>query len=75
MLAVMEPATWEGAAFQMGNTPATWQAHYNPQHRMRAMQGAVETNATFTERVRGDQEEEVRPILVARCSGRKRRAG
>ncbi len=74
MLAEMEPAAWEGAAYQMGNTPATWQAHYNPQHRMRTMQGAVETNATFTERMRRGQDLEIRPIMVARVQGRKRRA-
>ena len=39
----------------MGNTTRTWQAHYNPMHRQRAMQEAVENQATFTEGVmRGD---------------------
>ncbi len=74
MLAEMEPATWEGAAYQMGNTPATWQAHYNPRHRMRTMQGAVESNAIFTERMVGGQDQETVPIMVARVQGRKRRA-
>ena len=75
MLAEMDPSTWEGAAYQMGNTPATWQAHYNPLHRRRAMQGAVENNAIFMERARRAQpqgQDATVPIMVMR--GRKRRA-
>jgi hypothetical protein len=76
MLAEMDPSTWEGAAYQMGNTPQTWQAHYNPKHRKRAMQGAVESNATFRERVGGAQPQPLgtsASIMVMRHGSKKRR--
>ncbi len=75
MLAEMDPSTWEGAAYQMGNTPTTWQAHYNPQHRLRTMQAAVESNAVFTQRRREAQQQaavDVGPILVVPPHKRQR---
>jgi hypothetical protein len=66
----MDPSTWEGAAYQMGNSLRTWEAHYNPQQRMRAMQGAVDTNDVFTQRVR-EAQPAVDPIMMV--GGRKRK--
>lgn len=71
----MDPSTWQGAAYQMGNSPQTWQLHYNPLQRAREMQGAVETNAALIERMReGAQDEEpIEPIMVVRELKRRRR--
>jgi hypothetical protein len=80
LLAEMDPSTWEGAAYQMGNTPATWQMHYNPQQRLRAMQGAVDSNAAFTQRMREAQQQAQPdgaspvPIMVVPLAKRKRGA-
>lgn len=71
----MDPSTWEGAAYQMGNTPTTWQQHYNPLHRMRAMQAAVDSNAEFSGRMREAQPEgalAAAPILLIRETKRRR---
>lgn len=72
MLAEMDPTVWEGAAYQMGNTPQTWQAHYAPQKRLRDMQAAVAINAAFIERVREGQGP-VDPIMMV--GGNKRKKG
>jgi len=44
----MDRSTWEGAAFVMGNSTKQWQASYNPNHKRRAIQGAVGAHASFT---------------------------
>ena len=44
----MDRSTWEGAAFVMGNSTKQWQASYNPNHKKRAIQGAVGAHSSFT---------------------------
>ena len=44
----MDRSTWEGAAFVIGNSTKQWQASYNPNHKKRAIQGAVGAHSSFT---------------------------
>jgi len=48
LIVEMDRSTWEGAAFVMGNSTKQWQASYNPNHKKRAIQGAVGAHASFT---------------------------
>ncbi len=43
----MDPSTWEGAAFVMGNSTTQWTASYNSTFKKRAVQGAVAVHTTF----------------------------
>jgi hypothetical protein len=47
----MGTESWEAAAFVMGNSPKQWEASYNPLSRKRAIQGAVDTHGTFSNKV------------------------
>ena len=49
----MDPSTWDGAAFTMGNSTKTWKTSYAPTLKNRAVQGVVDGYTNFTSRVNG----------------------
>jgi len=49
----MDPSTWDGAAYTMGNSTKTWRSSYAPTLKNRSIQGAVNGYTNFTSQVSG----------------------